>query len=402
MAYNSYRKISTRSNISTLDSKSLTEPIIDKNMFLNSIKKIIGYSFDVSLLEYKILKDSIDVLGSFSEKHRFTFWKYLLSLPNNIVCFEYYNSKGIHSFFRDYDFELKDQFKIKRMRQICSLVAHWSEHIGNVFYLPHIIFPLMKIIKGDDVFLFELIITIITSYGQYWFEFYPGAPVSHLELLMNILERESFKLITHIKKLEREYDLVSLKLYEIIWRLIRTLFSESLINDNYLQLLDFIFTYSFKPEYFMYFACSFILHKETSILKCKNISDIDKCLYTNNKYDMPKLFKNTHKLYNKYNKLQYFTYTPYVPFPIDEYPMIDKFPLDFIQTTNRMRNELAEEENIITTRDKINDLDDFERKIIEMSRLEESVQNCYTKYIYKAKDKASKYTKDLDSIFYNS
>jgi hypothetical protein len=401
MAYNLYAKNTERSNISTFDSKSLTEPIIDKKMFLNSIQKTIGYSFDLSLLEYKLLKDSIDVLGSFPEKNRFTFWKYLLSLPNNTVCFEFYNSKGIHSFFADYDFEMNDQFKIKRMRQICSLVAHWSEHIGNVFYLPNIIFPLLKIIKGDDVFLFEMIIAIITTFGQYWFEFYPGAPINHLELPMNILERESFKLVTHLKNLEREYDLVSLKLYEIIWRLIRTLFSESIVIDNYLQLLDFIFTYSHKPEYLMYFACSFILNKEISILKCKNIADIDKCVYTNYKYDMLKLFNNTHKLYKKYNKLQHQVYIPYAPFLNNEYPKIDKFPLDFIQTTNRMRNELAEEEKIITTKDKMNDVDDFERKLMEMSRLEESIQKCYTKYIYKEKDKTSKYTKVLDSISYN-
>lgn len=76
----SNQTMSTRSNIS-IDSRYLKEPIIDKDIFINSFRKTVGNSvdnFDFSLLDYKLIKDTIDMFGIFPEKNRFYFCKFLL------------------------------------------------------------------------------------------------------------------------------------------------------------------------------------------------------------------------------------------------------------------------------------------------------------------------------------
>jgi hypothetical protein len=386
----------------------MKEPIIKKENFTKALQKEIKLSYkdkkdnvlDLKLLDYSVVKQIMDSCNSFPERHRFIIWKYLLSLPSNKEAFEYYNSKGIHPFYKSLEvqFPLKDQQLSRKLKQICSLISHWSQYIGNVYYLPNLLFPFVKSIKGDDLFLFELLIAFITTYGQFWFEHYPGAPIHHFKLIEKMIEKENYSLIQYFKAQE-ESELFNLRFNEVVWRLLKNIFSESLQKDSWLQFMDFIFTYNHKPELLLYFTAAFILSQGSYILKCNSKEELDSLLFNINKnISVSKLINKTHKLYEKYSKYQLFGYKPYIPFPDKDYPNINKFPVDFLDATAKLKEDLFREE--LEFKEKEKEIDIVDNKIKELLKKEEMMQKCYESLVHKEREKAKIYKQELDMIIY--
>jgi hypothetical protein len=457
--YNQLNKLNQQTNVSQsnqliyLDSRKLKEPIINKSLFLKSLSKDIDNSekLQLKLFEYPILKEIVEKCGSYPEKFRTYVWKFLLSLPNNKNLFDMYSIKGLHPFYRNLDliFPLKDAKLFRKLQSMCSALTFWSPHVGNVYFLPNLIFPFIKCIKGDDLFLFELIISFINNYCQFWFEFYPGAPLNHFKLCEKIIESESPKIYSHFKKMEQEntqpnvfnymsqkYEnkegrnldpLVSsgssynsqnltikeniklLNLSEVIWRMFKNNFSESLIKENWLQYMDFILTYNHKPEITLYFACAYLIKKQDLILKCKNFSDLENILFNSNyeknsNINLLSVFTLTTKLLEKYSKYQLYIYKPHEPFykgQLEEnysYPCIDKFPLDFLETTAKLREDIfKEEENF---KQKQSQIDEIENKFKELSKKEEMMQRAYRSLVHREKEKGEIIKKELDLLMY--
>jgi hypothetical protein len=386
-----------------LFSRMMKEPIINKDYFLKSLSKQINSkdisTMELKLLNYPILKEIMDQCGSYPVKTRFLIWRYLLSLPGNESRFKSISLKGVHPFYRNINetFPIKDTRHCRKMQSICSLISHWSPHLGNIYFLPNMIFPFIKSINGDDLFLFELLVGIFNSFCQYWFEFYPGAPLNHMKICEKIIEKESGRLFSHLASLGEEDN--NMKLNEIIWRFFKHFFSESFPKDNWLQILDFVITYNHKPEILLYLACSLMIKQDKLILKTKSFDDLKKTLFNSNiQIDMIKLFKHSLHLMNKYSKYQIYKYKPYQPFPVDQYPLIDKFPLDFLSTTAKIREDLFKEEEQFEI--KKNQINLIEKKFYDLAKKEELMQMTYASLIHKEKEKAEIYKKELDLILY--
>jgi len=386
----------------------MREPIIKKENFLRSLSQSISKKdmaiLNLKLLDYSVLKEIMETCGSFPEKSRNYIWKYLLSLPGDKNLFEFYSVKGIHPFYKNLKdfFKVKDNKEYRRLQQICSIISFWSPHVGNVYFLPNFIYPFIKAIQGDDLFIFELLIAIFNTFCQYWFEFYPGAPLNHLKICEKILAKESNKLYSHFKLLEKETNDSSMKLSEIIWKLLKSIFSDSLCKENWCQLIDFILTYNHKPEIVMYVSCSYLLSLENLLMKCKCQADVDSILFSgvnkNLNLSLIKIFKNSERLMEKYSRYQIFKYKPHFPFMNDRYPKIDKFPLDFLGTTAKLKEELfREEENFELKKKKI---DEIESKFYELARKEKMMQKCYESLIHKEKEKGEIMKRELDLITY--
>jgi hypothetical protein len=386
----------------------MKEPIIKRENFLNAIKKEIKLTskdrkdniLDLKLLDYPIIKQIMDNCNALPDKHRFIIWKYLLSLPCDKENFEFFNNKGIHQFFNGFEnrFPLKDQNTLRKLKQICSLISHWSPHIGNVYFLPNLVFPFVKSIKGDDLLIFELLIAFITTYGQYWFEYYPGAPVHHFKLIEKILSHESKALDSFFKSRE-ENRLLNIYFNELVWRLLKNIFSESLPKESWLQLMDFLFTYNHKPELILYFIASFILNHERQILKTKSQEELEGLLFNINKtVSITKLVNTTHKLFEKYSKYQLIGYKPYIPFPEKDYPSIFKFPVDFLEATSQLKEDLFRQE--MEFKENTKEVDLIENKIQELLKKEELMQKTYESIIYKEREKAKVYKQELDMLVF--
>ena len=422
--------------LNKLDSKIMLEPIIIKDYFIQNIQKELKKNksadlLDLKLLEYNILKEIIESCGSFPEKHRINFWKFLFSLPNDNFFFDLINKRGIHPFFHDLEvnFEIKDKFILNKLKNICSNISFWSEEVGNIFFLPNIVYPFIKSFKGNDLFIFETVINLINCFCQFWFEFYPGAPLNHLKLCEKIIEKENNvlynffkknknvnyenfskekneenKKITNSKNIKLK-DPINLKITEISWKFMQSFYSESLDKTSWLQLIDYLSCNSHRPEILLYFNCALILVSDKLIMKCRSIEELYNLLFSANllKYpistkNMLKVFKLTDNLYIKYSQYQLYKYIPHIPFEKSDYKMKIKFPLDFLGTTASIKEQLFNEQ--IGLKNKKGQIDELEKNFKELLKREENIQKTYECMIHKEKEKADLIKRELDLILY--
>jgi len=54
-------------------------------------------------------------------------------------------------------------------------------------------------IPSDDLFVFELVMSLICQWMQVWFEGYPAAPITVLNAVDEIIGREDPRLLQHLK-----------------------------------------------------------------------------------------------------------------------------------------------------------------------------------------------------------
>ena len=335
-----------------LDSKMLSQPILNVSNYKKALESEFPPSskekMRVKLLQYNIIKESLDQCSSFPSNIRKYIYQFLFSLPNDKNIFSKYDKMGIHPFFRFLDdiYPLADNTQKANLQKVCSLLAFYSPLIGNIYFLPELVFPFIKCFPNEEHFLFELLIAFFHSIGNFWFEFYPGMPLYHIKLSEKIIEHEDSLLYDHIEKIYRESDIAQLKLTEIIWRLIRNLFSESLIRDHWLQMIDFLFAYNHKPEMILYIASAFILSIKNEIMTSSNSDEIKSVLFdTNNYTKLTNIFKKAKELYKKYNKYQIYKYIPYYPiyteYSNDYNKLPDNyFPDDYKENVDNIKDEM--------------------------------------------------------------
>ena len=335
-----------------LDSKMLSQPILNTSLYKKALESEFPTSskekMRMKLLQYNIIKESLDQCSSFPSNMRKYIYQFLFSLPNEKKIYEKYDKMGVHPFYRFLDdiYPLTDITQKSNLQKVCSLLAFYSPLIGNIYFLPELVFPFIKCFPNEEHFLFELLIAFFHSIGNFWFEFYPGSPLYHIKLSEKIIEHEDSILCEHIEKIYRESDIAELKLTEIIWRLIRNLFSESLVKDHWLQMIDFLFAYNHKPEMILYIASSFILSIKNQILACSNSDDLKNIIFdTSNYTTLTNIFKKTRELYKKYNKYQIYKYIPYYPIYNEgekDYNKIPEnyFPDDYKENANSIKDEM--------------------------------------------------------------
>ena len=345
-----YPRINSEEN--KLDSKMLSQPILNVSFYKKALESEFPTSskekMRMKLLQYNIIKESLDQCSSFPSNIRKYIYQFLFSLPNDKKIYEKYDKMGIHPFFRFLDdiYPLADTTQKLNLQKVCSLLAFYSPLIGNIYFLPELVFPFIKSFPNEEHFLFELLIAFFHSIGNFWFEFYPGSPLYHIKLSEKIIEHEDSIICDHIEKIYRESDIAELKLTEIIWRLIRNLFSESLIRDHWLQMTDFLFAYNHKPEMILYIASSFILSIKNEIMTASDSSELKSAIFdTSNYTKLTNIFKKAKELYKKYNKYQIYKYTPYYPIYEENATDYNKlpsnyFPEDYKENANNIKNEM--------------------------------------------------------------
>jgi len=363
---------------------------------------------DLKLLDYDVLEQIMTNVGYFPDNSRFYFWKFLLSLPHNQANYEKLAVFGVHPFYKDIDQMcfIKDSHYSRKVQQICSHISYWSAHIGNVYFLPNIVFPFVKAgIKGDDIFLTEIIITFITNWCQYWFEFYPGAPLNHLKLAEKIVSKESPALYKYFKNFEKnqniEKDATNIKLADVMWNQMKNVYSDIFNRATWFQFIDFLFTYNYKPELLLYFNAAYLLSVEKLIFKCKTKKNLDEFFNTTHSPKLIHIFNKTHELYKKYNPYQLYKYKPLVPFGLGEensYPVIDKFPLDFLETTAKIKEEIFRKENNFEKKTK--EIDELDEKFKDLLRKEERIQKTFESIADAERVKAKQINHELDLLIF--
>lgn len=125
-------------------------------------------------------------------------WKTLLEMPQNCDSFATLLKQDLITGVSNYDnrFSLVDHKALSNLKQIMSCIVHWTPVFENVRYLPKFVFPFVKMSKGDLLFAFELVITLLLNHCQLWFEFLPlvDVPYNYLNMVENILMEVDKKL----------------------------------------------------------------------------------------------------------------------------------------------------------------------------------------------------------------
>lgn len=141
-----------------------------------------------------------------------------------------------------------------------SALGNWCPVFAadNVDFLPQMVFPFIKVIPNDDLLVFEIVLALILQYQQVWYEGYPGEPVVVLGAVEQILEFEDPKLVAHLRE-----NAFTPQVYA--WPLLKTLFTDVLPRDDWLRLMDHLFTYREDPELLLFFCAAFILTNRTML-----------------------------------------------------------------------------------------------------------------------------------------
>ena len=325
------------------DSRKLKEPIIKKEYFNNFIKSETKsksrVQSNLTSFNFKNLSEMLKGCGAYPENARKYIYTYLLSLPNNINQFAYYSGKGIHPFYRNIQnfFPITENQMLVRIQKLCSLISFWSPNIGQISYIPNIIYPFAKCFPGDDIFVFETVISLLLSVYKYFLEFYPNFPVTHIKLIEEIIRKET------CNEIEKIFSNQGIPLNELIWRILKYLFSESLKKDDWLSLIDFIITYNHHPEMILYFTASFFIYSKDDFLSNKNNQKnlLLTLLDDKPRRQIKKMFDLSLFLYKKYSKsLQEFVYEPYTPHDsCTKYKTMNHLPMEFYHTMEQLRND---------------------------------------------------------------
>ena len=395
------------------DSKMLSQPILNTSLYQRAIESEFPSSskekMKLKLLQYNIVKESLDQCSSFPSNIRKYIYQFLFSLPNHKDIFEKYNKFGIHPFYRFLNdiYPLDDETLRKNLQKVCSLLAFYSPLIGNIYFLPELVFPFVKCFPNEEHFLFELIIGFFHSVGNFWFEFYPGPPLYHIKLSEKIIEHEEPLICENIEKIYRKSDIDQMKLTELIWRLIRNLFSESLIKEHWLQLIDFLFANNHKPEMILYFTSAFFICTKNDINTDINLNQKNLVkMFIDNKQrrELNKMFNLSLWLYNKYSKtLQEFVYEPYIPQErCDKYRGMSNLGNKFYDVIEKMKNEINNGEFEYDIGRQLMMNDDYkiilEKKYRELCDREREIEYCRKDILEQEKRKNEILKWELDVI----
>ena len=367
------------------DSRELSSPIINPEYFYNFIKsetksKSLS-SFKLSSFNYKTLQETFTGCGTYPESARKYIWRYLLSLPNNTNQFMIYSGKGIHPLYLNLEkiLPINENQMLIRLQKICSLISFWSPDIGKVSYLPKILYPFLKCFPGDDIFVFETVMALLSSVLKYFIEFYPNFPVTHIKLIEEIIKKETNGTI------QKTFNELNIPLNELIWRMIKYLFSESLKKNDWLSFIDFLITYNHKPEMILYFTSAFFIFTKNDINTGINLTQKNLVkLFIDNKprRELNKIFNLSLWLYNKYSKsLQEFVYEPYMPQErADKYKNMNNIGNKLYDAVEKMKNEFNRGELEYDIGRQLMMNDDYktilEKKYRELCNLEREIEYC--------------------------
>lgn len=121
------------------------------------------------------------------------------------------------------------------------------------------VFPFIKCIQNDDLLVFELILSVIVQFQQTWYEGYPAEPLVPLQAIEAIIQSEDPKLMQHLRA-----QAFTPQIYA--WPLLKTLFTEVLSKDDWLRLMDHLFTYKEDPELVLFYCAALLINSRQTLM----------------------------------------------------------------------------------------------------------------------------------------
>uniref|UniRef100_A0A8D0ZP29 TBC1 domain family member 31 n=1 Tax=Sus scrofa TaxID=9823 RepID=A0A8D0ZP29_PIG len=150
-------------------------------------------------LNKKRLQILLKGYGEYPTKYRMFIWRSLLQLPENHTAFSNLLDKGIHVAFLNLEktYPIKSRKLLRVLQRTLSALAHWSTIFSDTPYLPLLAFPFVKLFQNNQLICFEVVATLIISWCQHWFEYFPNPPINVLSMIENVLAFHDKELLQH-------------------------------------------------------------------------------------------------------------------------------------------------------------------------------------------------------------
>ncbi|XP_078073007.1 TBC1 domain family member 31 isoform X2 [Mustelus asterias] len=290
-------------------------------------------------LNKKRLQALLKEFGEYPEKYRMFIWRSLLQLPENHAAFSSLTDKGTHAGYLGIHekYPIKSRKLLRILQRVLSAMAHWSAIFSEVSYLPLLAFPFVKLFQNNQLIGFEVVATVIISWCQHWFEYFPNPPINILSVVENILAHHDKELLRHLVK----YNITS-QLYA--WPLMETLFSEVLTREEWLKLFDNVF--SNHPSFLLVAVAAYLICSRTPLLQCNIKEDLEHFFHHRNNLDLDAVIKEAYHLMD---------ITPedihprrmlddFVPLTKGQYPIFNKYPKFVVDYQTKERERIWQEE----------------------------------------------------------
>lgn len=190
----------------------------------------------------------------------------------------------------------------KRINNMINVLKFFNCKLEPIHFLKDYIYQFIKYIKLEEHYLFEIILSFLNFYGNYWFLHYPSPPIIHMNYIEDIINNE----LNNVKEavLFNVYlkdDMCNLSNYNInvihylysnnalkykytltLWRLHYSLFRDIFSKEQFLCFIDFCsINFANNKSYaLLYFTASIfiLLVKECSLnLNKINILKMQTC-----------------------------------------------------------------------------------------------------------------------------
>jgi hypothetical protein len=139
-----------------------------------------------------------------------------------------------------------------KLVRILSAIGHWSPIFLEVEWLPQVVFPFLKIVPNDDLFVFELILSLVSQWMQVWFEAYPAEPQPVMQAIEVVIAKEDLQLAQHLAD-------CGLAPHAFAWPLLKTFFTETFDKDEWSKFIDNLFLRYESPEFLVFFLIAYIM-----------------------------------------------------------------------------------------------------------------------------------------------
>lgn len=296
-----------------------------------------------ALLDVNRLRPILKEYLSYPDQYRCLIWRSILQLPGNKEPWKSLSEKPLHPSAQVLSEKnpIQNKVVLSCLQNVVSCLAHWSPVFGELPYLPHFLFPFVKVFHSDKFVCFEVAATIIVNWCQHWFEYLTFPPINILGMIENIL-------VEHDSGLVDIFSHAGITTRQYAWSLLSTAFSEVLSSAQWMQLWDNII--SNPPEFLLFAVVAYNICCRASLKTCSKKKDFEFFFRNQNPIDMRYFLKKSYELMEttpeQYHPKQYLK--TFSPLPKGNYPVFSEFPKFLVNYQKEQRDAIRrEEENIL-------------------------------------------------------
>jgi hypothetical protein len=319
----------------TSNSKSFNaSPACQHELFAKLFGKA-GLDPHQSKVNHCKMKKILTVNGEYPQKFRPLIWRFMLQLPGNVDSFAGLYSRGTHpalvSYFKD--FKKGGQNEFSRTERITSALCYWSSLLCHVDYLHQIVNAFVMIFPGDDLSCFELVMSLIFHWMQHWFEFFPDPPVVLIESIVNLLKFHDDSLFRHLNE-KIDLDLA-------IWKVLRTFLNQVIEKNDWLKIMDHLFTDWQTPEKLLFMVTGYFLTFSNYLKKLKANEILD-FFRKSRKINVKKFIEFVDDLSLNHGA-PVVSFNSHLPICQGQYPLFTSYPRYKVQSKEELAEEIMED-----------------------------------------------------------